>query len=144
MTRERMSAEEYINRAGGFAGMEPPQSKYRNKITVVDGVKFHSKAEARRWDELRMLERAGEITDLKRQVAFPLYVNDKLVGKYIADFTFRVPPNPRGSTLADYDPPLVVEDVKGGRATMTDTFRLKAKMFEAQYGFPITIIGGRK
>lgn len=44
---KRMSAAEYINAKGGFAGMEPPASKYKNKPTVVDGVRFSSKAEAR-------------------------------------------------------------------------------------------------
>ena len=136
-----MTSAEYINAKGAFAGMEPPQSKYRNKPTVVDGIRFSSKAEAKRWDELRMLEKAGEITDLKRQVAFPLYGfsvdGQKIVGKYVADFTYR------GDAAAPHAA-VVVEDVKGGRATMTDTFRLKAKLFEANYGFPITIIGGKK
>lgn len=133
MTRERMSAAEYVNAAGGFAGLEKPKSKYRNVPTVVDGVRFSSRAEAKRWDELRMLEKAGEITDLKRQVAFPLYVKDRLVANYVSDFSY----HRRTGDLESY---LVVEDVKGG--ILTEAFRLKAKMFEAFYGFPITIIGG--
>lgn len=136
MTRERMSAEEYVNAAGGFAGLEKPKSKYRNTPTIVDGIRFQSKAEAKRWDELRMLEKAGEITDLKRQVAFPLYAEGNyLVGNYVADFSYRkllAPPEP------DYWQ-LVVEDVKGVRTAL---FNWKAKHFSAQMGIDITIIRG--
>lgn len=132
MTRERMSAAEYVNAAGGFAGMEKPKSKYRNVPTVVDGVRFSSRAEAKRWDELRMLEKAGEIRELKRQFAFPLYaMGAKLVGSYVADFTYFKNPS--------RDEPPVVEDVKG---VQTDMFRWKARHFKAQFGYDITIIGG--
>jgi hypothetical protein len=115
---------------GAFDGLKSP--KYRNKATHVDGIRFASKAEAKRWGELCLLERAGEIHDLKRQVPFPLYVNDKLVARYVADATYR----------QTTDGVLVVEDVKG--APLTDVFRLKAKMFEAHYGYPITIVGRAK
>lgn len=47
-------------------------SKYRNVKTVVDGVKFDSKLEARRHAQLLLLERAGEISGLERQVSFLL------------------------------------------------------------------------
>ena len=129
---KRMSAAEYINAAGGFSGMEPPQSKYRNKPTVVDGIRFSSKAEAKRWDELRMLEKAGEIRDLTRQVAFPLHVEGSLIGRYVSDFRYY------------RDGQMVVEDVKGGGATQTPLFNWKAKHFRAQYGYDITIIGGKR
>ena len=99
---------------------------------MVDGIRFASRAEARRWDELRMLERAGEITDLTRQVAFPLHVEGSLIGRYVSDFRYY------------RDGQMVVEDVKGGGATQTDLFRWKAKHFRAQYGYDITIIGGKK
>lgn len=42
--------------------------KYHNKKTVVDGRTFDSKKEAERYDELLLLQRAGAITDLSRQV----------------------------------------------------------------------------
>lgn len=44
--------------------------------TTVDGIKFDSLREARRWAELRLLEKAGEIRDLKRQVVIPLEGRD--------------------------------------------------------------------
>ena len=46
--------------------------KYRAKPTTVDGVKFPSKKEATRWQQLQLLEKAGEIRNLKRQVSIPL------------------------------------------------------------------------
>ncbi len=44
-------------------------TKYRAQPTIVDGIRFHSKGEARRYQELRLLERAGEITNLELQPA---------------------------------------------------------------------------
>lgn len=134
MTRERMSAAEYVNAAGGFAGLEKPKSKYRNIPTVVDGVRFSSRAEAKRWDELRMLEKAGEIAELHRQVAFPLYAQgDSKVGDYVADFVYWLP------APAGFAPSQVIEDVKGIRTALFDW---KARHFKAQYQKDITIIGG--
>ena len=46
--------------------------KYRNKKVEVDGILFDSKKEANRYMELKLLEKAGEITDLKRQVRYEL------------------------------------------------------------------------
>lgn len=85
-------------------------SKYRSRKTVVDGIAFDSAKEARRWKELQLLERAGQIQDLQRQVKFILipaqYETIKRYNKdgkrlkdwrriaerecaYIADFTYR-------------------------------------------------------
>jgi hypothetical protein len=50
--------------------MKPP--KYRNKRVVVDGVRFDSAGESRRWAELQLLERAGQIRNLERQKRIPL------------------------------------------------------------------------
>jgi hypothetical protein len=47
-------------------------SKYRSKKVTVDGVTYHSKKEYKRWCELCLLQRAGRITDLERQVKFEL------------------------------------------------------------------------
>jgi hypothetical protein len=44
--------------------------------TEVDGIKFDSLREARRWAELRLMERAGEIRNLRRQVAIALIGRD--------------------------------------------------------------------
>jgi hypothetical protein len=100
-------------------------NKFHAVRTEVDGVRFDSAAEARRWSTLRLLERAGEIEHLRRQCQFPLYVMDWLIGHYVADFVFY------------RDGKRVVEDVKG---KATELFNWKAKHFAAQYGQEIEVV----
>jgi hypothetical protein len=100
-------------------------NKYGARKTVVDGLKFDSAAEAKRWEHLKILQRLGEIELLRRQCQFPLYVGDWLIGLYVADFVyFRAGKR-------------VVEDVKG---KATELFRWKALHFAAQYGQPIEVV----
>ena len=104
--------------------------KYNAVRTWRHGHWFASKAEARRYTELLLLESAGEIRDIELQPTFPLMTptpDGSLVStaKYVADFRYRDIPS--GAT--------VVEDVKGVR---TQVYKLKRRWVEAQYG--ITII----
>jgi len=105
-------------------------SKYRNVKTVVDGLTFDSVKEARRYQELRLLEKAGEIRDIQRQVKFPLDVTgpwfppSQPIGCWIADFVY----------FMDKPERRIVEDVKGFR---TPLYRWKKKHVEAQYGILI-------
>lgn len=63
--------------------------KYHNVPTEVDGIKFPSKGEARRWFELKLLEKGGAIKDLKRQVRFDLTGRrGSKVGIYTLDFAY--------------------------------------------------------
>jgi hypothetical protein len=104
--------------------------KYNAKKTVLDGVTYASKLEARRANELAMLERAGAIVGLQRQVPFDLNVNGHLICRYIADFCY---------TTAETGES-VVEDVKG---MLTPEFRLKAKLMEAIHGIVIQVWTGK-
>lgn len=97
--------------------------KYRAKPQTIDGHRFPSQKEARRYGELKILQRAGQISDLTLQPKFPIFVNGQQVCFYVADFTYK---NKGGER--------VVEDCKGFK---TEVYRLKAKMFSAQYGYPI-------
>lgn len=105
-------------------------SKYNSKKTIVDGQKFDSKKEARRYQELLLLEKAGEIKNLSRQVKFVLIPsqrdeNGKVVERecsYKADFTYE-----EGIKT-------VVEDVKGYR---TKEYIIKRKLMLWQYGIRI-------
>jgi hypothetical protein len=101
-------------------------TKYGATKTEVDGYVFDSKAESRRYSELILAEKAGEISNLTLQPVFPLIVNEKRVGKYIADFQY-----------TDRDGTRVVEDVKG---MATPVYRLKKKIVEAIYGINIVEI----
>lgn len=98
-------------------------SKYGNKPVVIDGIRFASGREGRRYSTLKLLERAGEIQGLTLQPRYPIKINDVLVCTYLADFAYR-----------DKSGELVVEDAKGFR---TDVYRLKKKMVEAAYGIKI-------
>ncbi len=103
-------------------------AKYGNKKTydAQTGITFDSKREYERFQELRLLERVGEIRELKTQVTFELQPSFKKNGKtiraitYIADFTYY-----------EYDTPvLVVEDSKGVK---TEAFKIKQKLFEYKH-----------
>jgi hypothetical protein len=113
-------------------------NKYRNKKIVRNGIEFDSIREYRRYSELSLLEKSGDITELQRQVVFPLiptqreepcevYKRGKNKGlpkpgrvlekevNYIADFVYR------NSLTGE----IIVEDVKGFR---TKDYILKRKM----------------
>ncbi len=100
--------------------------KYHNTKTVADGIKFDSKLEAERYAQLKILERAGVIRELELQPSFELIPSFKKNGKtwrrtvYKADFRY---------ILAEGDR-IIIEDVKGSTAVITDVFRLKQKLFE--------------
>lgn len=100
-------------------------SKYHSTPTEVNGIRFDSKREANRWAELRILERAGKIQKLKRQVKYLLIPSQYRDGKciereasYIADFVYIK------------DGHLVVEDCKGFR---TPEYKIKKKLMLQLY-----------
>ena len=116
------------------------QGKYGNKKTVVDGITFDSQKEAKRYKELSLMERAGMISDLQRQVKYVLIPPQRepdTIGKkggihkgklierevsYVADFVYQE----NGQT--------VVEDTKGFR---TKDYLLKRKMLLFFHGIKI-------
>lgn len=99
--------------------MRPRANKYGAKSVDVDGIKFASKAEAKRYCDLKLLERAGQIRDLKVHVEYPLIVNGEKVGKYTCDSEYI-----EGDVL-------VTEDVKGRAAR---DWPLRKRLFAALYG----------
>jgi hypothetical protein len=106
--------------------------KYNAVRTWRHGHWFASKAEARRYTELLLLESAGEITDIELQPTYRLMVptpDGALISTatYIADFRYRDIPTEK----------TVVEDVKGVR---TQVYKLKKRWVEAQYAIKIVEI----
>lgn len=108
-------------------------NKYNNTKISINGQKFDSMKEFNRYNELLLLERAGAIQDLQRQVPFVLipsqYVaidgKTKLVErecKYIADFVY----TENGET--------VVEDTKGVK---TDVYKIKKKLMLYTHGIQV-------
>ena len=110
--------------------MSKRPSKYKAQPTVIDGIRFHSKAEARRYQELKLLERAGEIIDLRIQPSYDLCAwqngNAPVVGVYRADFSYFDVRHRKG----------VVEDVKSP-PTRTSLYRWKIKHLRMQYGIEV-------
>ena len=62
------------------------KNKYKNVKTVVDGITFDSKKEAKYYVKLKLLKDAGEITDIELQPRYDLIVNSTKIGFYKADF----------------------------------------------------------
>lgn len=121
------------------------KSKYHNKPVTVDGVSFDSKGEFLRWNFLKLMEQAGEISNLRYHVKYELIpaitedvvvhlkTKDKIVTKtmqsaryYEADFVYI---NKKGEE--------VVEDFKGQE---TELFKFKAALFRYKYGKDIKIV----
>lgn len=104
-------------------------SKYLNKKTIIDGITFDSKREAKRYSELRLLERSGHIDTLTLQPKFTIFPSQRRDdGKaerpcvYIADFMYRE----NGA--------FVVEDVKGMK---TPEYIVKRKAMLAIHGISV-------
>lgn len=96
-------------------------NKYRNKPVSVDGEHFASRKELRRWRELELLQRAGKISQLRRQPRYKLIVAGQLICAYVAD--------------ADYldveSGVLIVEDVKSPVTRKHPVYRIKKKLMAA-------------
>lgn len=105
-------------------------SKYHNEWVVVDGQKFQSKKEGNRWQELKLMERAGEIFSLARQVRIEIVPKtDKHKARfYVADFVYI--DGKTGKT--------VYEDVKGyKRGLAYQMFTLKRDILYWRHGIEI-------
>lgn len=123
-------------RGGGRLGVSKG-SKYKNTKVAVDGITFDSKREAKRYQELKLLERAGEIANLTIQPKFPLRCNGRDIlirsnryyrgrkATYYADFSYTTKEG------------RVVEDVKGADTALS---RLKRAIVEAEYGVRVEIV----
>lgn len=121
------------------------RSKYNAKKVEIDGIRFDSVKESRRFLTLRAMEEAGAISDLKRQVKYvliPAQREPETVGKrggkikgkllerecsYVADFVYK---DNQGNT--------VVEDVKGYRGGGAyEIFKIKRKLMLYVHGIKI-------
>lgn len=117
----RMKAAEYLGTK------TPKRNKYNARKVTVDGITFDSAKEARRWGELQILEKAGEISHLERQGKIYLMSgNTHLLGEsgrklyYRFDFAYFCPRRNKR----------VIEDAKGMK---TDVYKLKKAILIASY-----------
>lgn len=113
-------------------------SKYHNVKSTVDGIEFASKREANRWCELRLLQRAGEIKDLQRQVRFELAPPVRIGAtgrmkpalRYLADFSYL------DMKLGQR----VVEDVKSAPTAEKEAFRIKLHLMKSIHGIDVRLV----
>lgn len=103
-------------------------NKYSARKVMVDGIEFDSHKEARRYGELKLMERAGVIRELKMQEEFVLIpkCGKERAAKYHADFSYIDCETGRK----------VVEDVKS-RATKTKDYILRRKLMNWVHGIEI-------
>jgi hypothetical protein len=110
--------------------------KYHNKKTKIDGIIFDSKLEAKRYTELKMLEKNEYIKELKLQPSYDLIPSFKKGNKIYRKTTYR-------ADFSYYDNKLnktIIEDTKGFK---TPVYMLKKKLFE--YIYPnLTIVEIKK
>ena len=104
--------------------------KYRNTPVVMDGIRFDSKKEAKRWGELVLLERHGEICNLRRQVIYPFLIDGMKICSYTADFKYE---NARSTGQGT----IIVEDVKSPATRKNPVYRIKKKLMKAIHGIEI-------
>ena len=102
------------------------RNKYGSRKVQVDGITFDSQKEAYRYNELKLLERAGKISNLELQPKFELIPTQRYKGKtlrkmsYYADFKY-----------LDEEGNVIVEDTKGFK---TDVYQIKKKLLIQKYG----------
>lgn len=112
------------------------RSKYGAVPTMVDGIRFASAKEAKRYGELKLWERSGGIRNLTVQPVFQLcpwmadHSEIRIIGVYRGDFAYDECDHANGHSGWKR----VVEDVKGFK---TPLYRWKKKHVEAQYGIKI-------
>jgi len=122
-----LEAERIRDELKAEAAKPKRKSKYNAEPVTIDGIRFDSKAEGKRYTELKLLERAGEISGLELQPKFIITVNGFKICEYNADFRYV------------RDGKIVVEDVKS-EPTKTPVYRLKKKLVYALHGVEITEI----
>ena len=113
------------------------RNKYMAKKSVLNGQVYDSKFERDYAFELDLLQRSGEITEVKRQVDFPLYVNGKKITTYRADFV-----------VTFHDGRKEIIETKGFK---TDSFRIKWNLLDAimsvehpEIGLRLVMLGGKR
>jgi len=115
-------------------------NKYNARKTVIDGITFDSIKEANRYQELKLLERAGEISDLQLQVRYKFLINGENV-RHLPSKTGR-----KGREISikvDFqykeDGQVIIEDVKGYSARgQLDSF-IKLAFLKTIYGVEVRI-----
>lgn len=121
---EHISRQEYQS----LQAQPKRKNKFNAKRVLHDGILFDSKAERNYYADLKLRERAGEVTDVDRQRPYDLIVNGILIARYVADVVY-------------FDRILCrrrVVDVKG--APLTREFRIKQKLIKSIFGIDVEVV----
>ena len=104
------------------------KAKFRNVRVEYDGIKFDSKRECAHYQELKLLEAAGEISQLRVHPRdFTITINNQRICRYEPDFIF----------YDELQGRFRIQDVKG---VVTALFKLKKKLVEATYDIEVEIV----
>lgn len=124
-----MSLAEYRALRAELAERDNDQgrAKFGNVKTVVDGITFHSRKEAKYYGQYKMIKLAGKLLSFEMQKPFNLDVNGEHIAIYKADFVLYYPCGR-----------IEVVDVKSEATRVIQTYRIKKKLMHAIHG--ITII----
>lgn len=125
-----MPGHRRFNFADGRVIVPQQKSKYGNVRTSIDGEVFDSAAEAARYTQLRLLERAGQIFELTRQVSFELAQAVVINGIHKRPLTYRADFAYRDAATGQR----VVEDKKGA---LTEAYKIKRHLMKAIHNIDI-------
>lgn len=127
-SRESVVTNEYRGTSEDSTAAKKP-NKYRNVPTVVDGIRFDSLKEGKRYGELKLLEKAGIIRNLqadKKQIRYQFVVNGQDVGRYTPDFVY----------VDDATNAVIAEDCKSP-SSRTEAYMIRKRLMKALYGIEI-------
>lgn len=107
-------------------------NKYRAKSVCIDGYRFDSMGEGRRYRDLLLLERAGEIENIQVHPKWTIEVNGEKIQTYTADFSYY--DKKRGK--------VVVEDFKSEPTAKKLDFRRTCKLMKAVHDIEVEVVYG--
>jgi hypothetical protein len=96
------------------------RNKYHAQPVEIDGLKFASKKEARRYADLKLLQRAGEVRSFAVHPWYPLLVDGQIVGRMTLDFE-----------VIWANGEVTFEDTKSRPTATSEAYRLRRKILEA-------------
>lgn len=106
---------------------------------TMDGIVFDSITEMKRYADLKLLQRAGEIRELQYQPKFDIKVREFHICYYSPDFTY----------IYEHSNAVVVEDVKGWKVSkktgkmlprVNREFGIKVKLMQAVFGLKVEVV----
>lgn len=110
------------------------QHKYRAKSQVIDGIRFASQKEAKRYGELKLLEKAGKIEDLTLQTAFTFPINGE-------DMRYGKSPTGRQGRKVTYKCDFDYVDAETGARIIEDTKGFKTAEYKLKHALMLAVHG---